>query len=224
MDLNNNSNLSTNNNNSIPGASSQQQQHSTHLGQYQSHLGQQQNSLVNAYSFLNNPYLNGGLLNSNGQGQLSAQNQAQLLSNFYNGNNLANFNLQPNALPPHLSNQSHAPSLHSTGILNMGNPASLLNASQLVGAFSDEHQAYEYLHQLLEEKEKLKELFNEPFNIMLPISAKLLDEGKYNKKLLDIQNDKMQSWIGNNIWDSMKSADSLCRYFLLISWPLVKPD
>jgi protein quaking len=32
------------------------------------------------------------------------------------------------------------------------------------------------MHQLLEEKEKLKELFNEPFNILLPISAKLLDE------------------------------------------------
>ncbi len=44
---------------------------------------------------------------------------------------------------------------------------------------SDEHQVYEYLHQLLEEKEKLKELFNEPFNIMLPISARLLDEGNF---------------------------------------------
>ena len=42
---------------------------------------------------------------------------------------------------------------------------------------NDEHQLYEYMHQLLEEKEKLKELFNEPFNILLPISAKLLDEG-----------------------------------------------
>ena len=33
------------------------------------------------------------------------------------------------------------------------------------------------LHQLLDEKEKLKELFNEPLNILLPISARLLDEG-----------------------------------------------
>jgi len=49
---------------------------------------------------------------------------------------------------------------------------------------SDEHQVYEYLHQLLEEKEKLKELFNEPFNIMLPISARLLDEGKLKRYFL----------------------------------------
>ena len=50
---------------------------------------------------------------------------------------------------------------------------------------SDEHQVYEYLHQLLEEKEKLKELFNEPFNIMLPISARLLDEGKLKKLIIN---------------------------------------
>ena len=42
-----------------------------------------------------------------------------------------------------------------------------------------EQNLYEYMHQLLEEKERLKELFNEPFNILLPISAKLLDEGKF---------------------------------------------
>ena len=47
---------------------------------------------------------------------------------------------------------------------------------QLVN-LNDEHQVYEYLHQLLDEKEKLKELFNEPLNILLPISARLLDEG-----------------------------------------------
>lgn len=39
-----------------------------------------------------------------------------------------------------------------------------------------EQQIYEYMHQLLEEKEKLKELFNEPFTCLLPISAKLLDD------------------------------------------------
>ncbi len=179
MDLNNNSNLAANNN---PSAASTQ--HSA-LNHYQSHLTQQQTNLVNAYSLIGNPYLNGGLLNTNGPQALSAQNQAQILSNFYNGSSLANFNLHQgaNALPSHLANQVQPSALNSTGILNMANQASLLNgmAHHLsgIGAVSDEHQAYEYLHQLLEEKEKLKELFNEPFNIMLPISAKLLDEGLF---------------------------------------------
>ena len=43
---------------------------------------------------------------------------------------------------------------------------------------SDELHLYDYMQKLLEEKEKLKELFNDPFNISLPISARLLDEGK----------------------------------------------
>ncbi len=43
---------------------------------------------------------------------------------------------------------------------------------------SNEQHLYEYMQQLLEEKEKLKELYNEPFNIILPASARLLDEGK----------------------------------------------
>ena len=42
---------------------------------------------------------------------------------------------------------------------------------------SDENQLYEYIHQLNEEKERLKDLTNEPFNIALPICSKLLDEG-----------------------------------------------
>jgi hypothetical protein len=42
---------------------------------------------------------------------------------------------------------------------------------------SEEQHQYDYMQKLLEEKEKLKELFNDPFNISLPISARLLDEG-----------------------------------------------
>lgn len=42
---------------------------------------------------------------------------------------------------------------------------------------SDEQQLYEYMHQLIEEKEKLKDLTNEPFNIALPMCSKLIDEG-----------------------------------------------
>jgi hypothetical protein len=49
-------------------------------------------------------------------------------------------------------------------------PSSLQTAEEL-------HQ-YDYMQKLLEEKEKLKELFNDPFNISLPISARLLDEGQ----------------------------------------------
>jgi hypothetical protein len=50
--------------------------------------------------------------------------------------------------------------------------------NNFIANFSNEHQIYEYMHQLLEEKEKLKELYNEPYSFLLPISAKLLDEGK----------------------------------------------
>jgi hypothetical protein len=46
------------------------------------------------------------------------------------------------------------------------------------GHQSEELHMYDYMQKLLEEKEKLKELFNDPFNISLPISARLLDEGK----------------------------------------------
>ena len=63
------------------------------------------------------------------------------------------------------------------------------NLCQLTTNFTNEHQIYEYMHQLLEEKEKLKELYNEPYSFLLPISAKLLDEGKifyfYCKNLYD---------------------------------------
>jgi hypothetical protein len=44
-------------------------------------------------------------------------------------------------------------------------------------SINNETQLYDYMQQLLEEKEKLKELYNEPFSIVLPVSAKLLDEG-----------------------------------------------
>ena len=54
------------------------------------------------------------------------------------------------------------------------------NQCSLTTSFTSEHQIYEYMHQLLEEKEKLKELYNEPYSYLLPISAKLLDEGKIN--------------------------------------------
>ena len=53
------------------------------------------------------------------------------------------------------------------------------NQCNINANFANEHQIYEYMHQLLEEKEKLKELYNEPFSFLLPISAKLLDEGKF---------------------------------------------
>jgi hypothetical protein len=52
------------------------------------------------------------------------------------------------------------------------------NQCSLTASFTSEHQIYEYMHQLLEEKEKLKELYNEPYSFLLPLSAKLLDEGK----------------------------------------------
>lgn len=50
------------------------------------------------------------------------------------------------------------------------------NQCSLTASFTNEHQIYEYMHQLLEEKEKLKELYNEPYSFLLPLSAKLLDE------------------------------------------------
>jgi hypothetical protein len=62
-------------------------------------------------------------------------------------------------------------------ILNQTNERYLLNHHQLQEMaksptsnlnFNDEHQINEYLHQFFEEKEKFKELFNEPFNILLP--------------------------------------------------------
>jgi hypothetical protein len=51
------------------------------------------------------------------------------------------------------------------------------NNNNFLAANTNETQLYEYMQQLLEEKEKLKELYNEPFTIVLPVSAKLLDEG-----------------------------------------------
>lgn len=55
---------------------------------------------------------------------------------------------------------------------------SLMQTSHLTQA-SDEHQLYEYIHQLNDEKERLKDLTNEPFNFALPICSKLLDEGNF---------------------------------------------
>lgn len=49
-----------------------------------------------------------------------------------------------------------------------------------------EQQIYEYMHQLLEEKEKLKELYNEQYSFSLPISAKLLDEGMNNLNIFNL--------------------------------------
>lgn len=92
--------------------------------------------------------------------------------------------LPPGTNQPNPSSQSNPA---NTGYCNAsnGSQSHLLAAASLANNYQpgginmhDEHHVYEYLHQLLEEKEKLKELFNEPFNIMLPISAKLLDEGK----------------------------------------------
>ncbi len=61
VDMNNNSNITNNNTtNNSSNKSNQQVQHST-LSQYQQ---QQQQNLVNAYSLLNNPYLNSAILNN----------------------------------------------------------------------------------------------------------------------------------------------------------------
>lgn len=49
------------------------------------------------------------------------------------------------------------------------------------GQGSDEQQLYEYMQQLIEEKEKLKDLNSEPFNLALPMCAKLLDEGNFSE-------------------------------------------
>ena len=196
VDMNNNSN----------GASTAANQHSS-MNQYHQQLQQQQqqqqnNNLVNAYSMLNNPYLNGAALVGNGAPSLSPHNatNANLLAslnaaamaagfggfigisaptnnnnpNFSNSNQINSFN---NA-NMHMATQSAANQSNNNNNNNMS--ANNLLAGGTPGGINlnDEHQVYEYLHQLLDEKEKLKELFNEPFNIMLPISAKLLDEGK----------------------------------------------
>ena len=199
VDMNNNSN----------GVSTGANQHSS-MNQYHQQLQQQQqqqqnNNLVNAYSMLNNPYLNGAALVGNGAPSLSPHNatNANLLAslnaaamaagfggfiginaptnnsnpNFANSNQINSFN---NA-NMHLANQSAVNQSNSNNNSNNGNMSTnnLLAGGAPSGInLNDEHQVYEYLHQLLDEKEKLKELFNEPFNIMLPISAKLLDEGK----------------------------------------------
>lgn len=156
---------------------------------------------------LNNPYFNSAILNnsnnSNNQSQTNQNNLLNSLGQAYNGfpfqlNNamqngtFANPSLHGlNSAASALSNQttpSHhdiwhegAANIHSTLMSNLSNAPGFLQASATTTStgvnLNDEHQVYEYLHQLLEEKEKLKELFNEPFNIMLPISAKLLDEG-----------------------------------------------
>lgn len=68
--------------------------------------------------------------------------------------------------PQHLN-----PSLNNTNQQQAPAPTLSLEEQQ-----QQTQQLYEYMAQLLDEKEKLKELFNEPFSILLPISAKLLDE------------------------------------------------
>lgn len=174
VDVNNNSNI-TNNNTTNSSASNP---HSA-VNQYQQQLAHQ-NSLINAYSMLNNPYINGTMLNNSTQ--LNSQ-QNQLLSNLnttYGTTNGLNFGLNTAGIQPSQINSTQANSINTsnTGLFNLPNANFLNNVSSTSNGvnLNDEHQVYEYLHQLLEEKEKLKELFNEPFNIMLPISAKLLDE------------------------------------------------
>ena len=137
---------------------------------------------------INNPYLN--IINgtqtapqqttsSNHQTSptniVSAANNAGLIASFNaalngynssgaNGQTFINLNGQTTAIT------SNGQLLNTTNNNNNNNNPQTIN-------LNDEHQVYEYLHQLLDEKEKIKELFNEPLNILLPISARLLDEG-----------------------------------------------
>lgn len=140
------------------------------------------------YSMLaGNPYIN--LINNTQTSHQTsptsantASSNAGLIANFnLNGYNNANsaaaqaaiLNLNP------IHNQTHF-SLNTGQVINTnpsGSTTTINNNSTTTINLNDEHQVYEYLHQLLDEKEKLKELFNEPLNILLPISARLLDEG-----------------------------------------------
>ena len=71
----------------------------------------------------------------------------------------------------------------STGSSSHSSPRSASSVTSSPSAqpnANDEQQLLDYMHQLLDEKEKLKELFGEPYSTFLPISTKLLDDGKYS--------------------------------------------
>ena len=98
------------------------------------------------------------------------------------GSSLANLNGHHH----HLQSSQSGNHFSSHHLTNGNGGAALAGHHHLAGSQAsqqghhqdDNHNLYDYMHQLLEEKERLKELFNEPFNILLPISARLLDEGK----------------------------------------------
>lgn len=125
---------------------------------------------TNQHSALSQQILYSHLLNSK-QGVSNLINPALTNPNLIglNGTNYSNFVNLPFEQP----NQQ----IHAQLIQNYISQTSL-QSNQLVQN-NDEHHLYEYMQQLLEEKEKFKEIFNESFNVTLPICSKLLDEGNY---------------------------------------------
>ena len=150
----------------------QQQQQQGFIQQIQSNQAAVAAATLNAYSLMSNPYLN--LLNTTSQQQ---QQQSQAHQSTTSPIAVTNASVNNTGLIANCYAQTAAAAQPSaqfslTAIASNGN----VNGNQIIN-LNDEHQVYEYLHQLLDEKEKLKELFNEPLNILLPISARLLDEG-----------------------------------------------
>ena len=153
---------------------------------YPSYTNNQASNQAAVYSMMNSHFLNAA---PNGSANLSPAS-AGLLANFgsvpgfggfinFNGSTGVTSGTSTPASNPYATNLI----LASTP-LNTPNPSSAsLNINM-----NDENQVYNYLHQLIDEREKLKELSNEPFNIILPTSVKLLEDGKcfiqYLKKYL----------------------------------------
>jgi hypothetical protein len=198
-DLNNNT-TSTNNANNVNSINANQIATSTHglsyLHQHQliNHNNQQlaYTSLINNSNYLNqqngnmqnliNPTnLNPSPVHSQQQANLIASINAANFANLLNSIGTADFqnivNQQQTTFPTSTIQSQPQQSNILNGVLNglSSNATTTPNITHM--NLNDEHQIYEYMHQLLEEKEKLKELYNEPFNILLPLSARLLEEG-----------------------------------------------
>jgi hypothetical protein len=136
---------------------------------------------INAANFANFVnFSNGGEHNAAAVALAVQQQQQQQQKQTVNQQTFAGASAQ-NLSNQHLFNciiNAQPSAQNAANVAGQQTAAAMLQAQATTAInLNDEHQLYDYMHQLLEEKEKLKELFNDPFNILLPISAKLLDEG-----------------------------------------------
>lgn len=119
----------------------------------------------------------------NAANQSTLQNMINPNQNLIASINAANFANFVNLSNPIDSQHHQAMQAHLLNNILNAQSTQIANSTRSSSANSnnlnDEHQLYEYMQQLLEEKDKLKELFNEPINLLLPMCSKLLDEGIY---------------------------------------------